>query len=227
MRERIISWLNTGANVQEGVHLMEESGAPSLVLRLIKSNPLSNKRLIVRFLCDKYKIEDNYSVIIGVPEVSVQRKVQPFREEFPFLNRADCPIELETLASRKFARYHAYVELHKNLNNCTSLDECATKSKELIDNYIDNRSIWNELHYYQQHNKLLGKHPIFLEFRRRKELLALPVKDLVHRQQQISNNIWRVKNELSKKNKPHLDIERKARLASYEAELNEVNRLLN
>lgn len=227
MRERVINWLNSGANIQEGVRLIEESSAPSLVLRLIKSNPISNKRQIVQYLCEKYCIDDKYNVVIGIPEVIVKRKIKPFREEFPYLNRPDCPVELETLASRKFTRYHAYVDLHTKLKDCTSLDDCARVSKEIIDNYIDNRSIWNELNYYQQHNKLLGKHPIFLEFRKRKELLTLPVRDLIYRQQQVVNNIWRVKNELAKRNKPHLDIERKARLSSYEAELSDINRLLN
>ncbi len=45
---------------------------------------------------------------------------------------------------------------------------------------------------------LLGKHPAFAEFRRRSELLKLPVKELVRRLRQVENNIWRVKSELAK-----------------------------
>ena len=54
----------------------------------------------------------------------------------------------------------------------------------------------------------------------------MSVKELIYRQQKIMNNIWRVKSEIKKGDKPHLDIERNNRLASYEAELAEVNRLL-
>ena len=102
----------------------------------------------------------------------------------------------------------------------------ACQGMDHFHSYIENRMIWDELNYYQQNKSLLGKHPIFNEFKRRKELLGLPIKELVKRQKQIENNIWRVTNELNKGDKPHLDIERRERLAGYKAELEEVNRLL-
>lgn len=135
-------------------------------------------------------------------------------------------MELETLASRKFGKYHAYVRLYPKLRDCTSLQECADVSRKLIDNYIDNRMIWEELNYYKEHHTLLGKHPAFAEFRRRSELLKLPVKELVRRQRQVENNIWRVKSEMAKGDKPHLDIIRHERLVGYEKELEDINRLL-
>ena len=135
-------------------------------------------------------------------------------------------MELEALASRKFSRYHNYVNLHSQLRDCASLQECADTSRELIDSYIENRMIWDELNYYQQHQVLLGKHPAFAEFRRRSELLQLPIKELIRRQQQVENNIWRVKSEMGKGDKPHLNPVRQERLAGYEKELADINRLL-
>ena len=93
-------------------------------------------------------------------------------------------MELEALASRKFSKYHAYVRLHADLQDCTSLQQCADVSRQLIDSYLDNRMIWDELNYYKEHRTLLGKHPAFSEFLRRSELLRLPVKELVRRQRQ-------------------------------------------
>lgn len=135
-------------------------------------------------------------------------------------------MELEALASRKFSRYHNYVKLHSELRDCTSLQQCADISRELIDSYIENRMIWEELNYYKEHHILLGKHPAFAEFRRRNELLQLPVKDLLHRQRQVENNIWRVKSEIAKGDKPHLNPIRRERLEGYEKELADINRLL-
>ena len=96
-------------------------------------------------------------------------------------------MELEALVSRKFSKYHAYVRLHRKLRDCTSLEECATVSRELIDSYIGNRMIWEELNYYKENHSLLGKHPAFAEFRRRSELLKLPVKELVRRLRQVED----------------------------------------
>lgn len=135
-------------------------------------------------------------------------------------------MELEALASRKFSRYHSYVRLHKKLRDCTSLQECADVSRQLIDSYIDNRMIWQELNYYKEHHALLGKHPAFAEFRRRKELMNWGIRELLQRQRQVRDNIWRVKSEMAKGDKPHLDIVRRERLAGYEKELADINRLL-
>ena len=116
-------------------------------------------------------------------------------------------MELEALASRKFNRYHAYVRLHHELKDCTSLEQCADVSRQLIDNYLDNRMIWEELNWYKLHHTLLGKHP-------------------VQRKRQVEMNIWRVKSEMRKGDKPHLDVTRRERLAGYERELEDINRLL-
>lgn len=135
-------------------------------------------------------------------------------------------MELEALASRKFTKYRAYVRLHHQLRDCTSLEDCARVAGELVDNYIDNRLIWEELTWYKEHGSLLGKHPAFAEFRRRRELNNLPVKELVKRQRQVEMNIWRVKSEMAKGDKPHLDATRRERLAGYEKERADIVRLL-
>lgn len=135
-------------------------------------------------------------------------------------------MELEALASRKFTKYRAYVRLYNKLRDCSTLEQCAKVAGELVDNYIDNRLIWQELSWYQQHGSILGKHPAFAEFRRRRQLNEMPVKALVKRQQQVEMNIWRVKNEMAKGDKPHLDAQRQERLAGYEKERADILRLL-
>ena len=135
-------------------------------------------------------------------------------------------MELEALASRKFTKYRAYVRLYNKLRDCSTLEQCAKVAGELVDNYIDNRLIWQELNWYQEHGSILGKHPAFAEFRRRRQLNGMPVKALVKRQQQVEMNIWRVKSEMAKGDKPHLDAQRQERLAGYEKERADILRLL-
>lgn len=227
MKQTILTWLRAGANAEEGVQLLTEAGAPSLTLRLVKTNPVANRRLMIDWLCKKYGIDEDYTYVATAQVVLFsERKPLSFRDEFPFLNDPKCPTELEALASRKFARYHNYVNSHKKLRDCTSTEQCAKVSRELINSYLENRMIWEELNYYQQHGSILGKHPIFAAFHRRKELLTLNVKQLMIRQKRLKNNIWRVQDELAKRDKPHLELERLARLQAYQSELAEINRLL-
>ena len=135
-------------------------------------------------------------------------------------------MELEALASRKFTKYRTYVRLYNKLRDCSTLEQCTKVAGELVDNYIDNRLIWQELSWYQEHGSILGKHPAFAEFRRRRQLNEMPVKALVRRQQQVEMNIWRVKSEMAKGDKPHLDTQRQERLAGYEKERADILRLL-
>ena len=135
-------------------------------------------------------------------------------------------MELEALASRKFTRYRAYVRLYRQLRDCTTTEQCAKVAGELVENYIDNRLIWQELAWYREHGTLLGRHPAFAEFRRRHALLGKPVKELMKRLRQVEMNIWRVKSEMAKGDKPHLDAGRKERLAGYEKERADILRLL-
>ena len=228
MRQDIVTWLKAGANAQEGVQLMKRAGAPSLALRLVSSNPIRYKKMMVEWLSQNFGVENELSVVQQKTEVIIfKEKTKSFREEFPFLNQPDCPVELEALASRKFARYHDYARLHPKLRECRSLDECARIARELLESYMENRAIWAELNYYQQHKTILGKHPIFAAFARRKNLLSMSVKDLMKRKQQLENNIWRVQSEIKRGDKPHLDGQRCERLSSYQTELSEVNRLLD
>lgn len=228
MKQDIITWIKSGANAQEGVQLMKRAGAPSLALRLVSSNPARHKRMMVEWLCQKYDIGEQLALVQQSAEVVVfKEKTKPFREEFPFLNQPDCPVELEALASRKFARYHDYIKLHPRLRECRSLEECAKIACDLLASYMENRAIWAELNHYQQHKTILGKHPIFAAFARRKNLLTMSVKDLMKRKQQLENNIWRVQSEMKKGDKPHLDGQRRERMAAYQTELAEVNRLLD
>ena len=87
--------------------------------------------------------------------------------------------------------------------------------------------IWEEIEYYRTHGAILGKHPLMAFYARKKNMLNMTVKQLFREQKRLKANIWRVKSELVKGDKPHLEPERRARLAAYEAELAEINRLLD
>lgn len=160
------------------------------------------------------------------PKTSNYTPRDTFRSEFPFLNRADCPIELKALVTDKFSSFHAYRDLHKQLRDCTNVAECAETAKQLIDSFTENRAIWAELNYYKEHKVLLGKHPIFKHYQRVKDLRKLSVKDLVLKQIDLKHNVWRIQSEIAKGDKPHLDAERQQRLDIKQNELEEVNRLL-
>lgn len=105
-------------------------------------------------------------------------------------------------------------------------EECANVAGELMDAYLENRVIYDELEYYKVSGKVLGKHPIFKQFKRNKEINGMTVKELFREQKKLMNNIWRVKNEMKKGYKPSLLTQRKERLRQYENDLILINKLL-
>ncbi len=148
------------------------------------------------------------------------------REEFTFLNDPDTPLELQALMTRRITDYQEYRRLWWKLFESDTPDECAQTAGKLIEAFLDNRASHEELKYYQEHHEVLGKHPIFAERKRNEQLRGLSVRELIRRQEKVKNNIWRVRSEMRKNNKPQLDEKRRQRLRDYERELAELNRLI-
>lgn len=148
------------------------------------------------------------------------------RERFTFLDAPDCPVELQALVTRRISAYHQYSKLYRQLRGCESLTELSTVCGKLLDAYLDNQAIFREMDYYQEHGKVLGRHPLFKHFRQLNSLRSMSIRDLIAEERKTRDNIWRVNSELRKGDKPHLDERRRQKLQEYELKLQEISRLL-
>lgn len=149
------------------------------------------------------------------------------REEFPFLGRPDCPLELKALVTDRITHYHAYREYYPQLFTATTPEECTAIAGKVVNAYIENRRVWEELKYYQQHRRILGHHPIFKQFSNLRKVRTMSLRDLLRREEQVKNNIWRVESVMKRDPKPELVQTRLDRLHGYQAELAEIRRLLD
>lgn len=161
-----------------------------------------------------------------VIQASVTPK-KPFRQQYPFLSSPDCPPELKILATQKFTTYLAFKEAHARLFDCTTLHESFLTVKHLVENYIENQSIFNELKYYSDHGHVLGKHPVFKEYEELRKLRRLNPVEMYRYQEKLRHNIWRIQHQLKGKKKPHLRVQRERRLQQKQTQLQEVTRLLS
>lgn len=224
MKESILNWLSTGCLFEPGVLLLETYSKNRILVRLVKANPSKNLDLILRELT---KLAGITSSDVSITVVTDKPKSANFRSEFPFLQDASCPLELRALVTDKFSSYYRYRELHASLVDCVTSSQCADVSRSIIDNYQENRAIFQELDYYKKHKVVLGKHPIFRHFNKMKDLRKLGVKDLVKKQIKVEHNIWRIQSEMKKSDKLHLNSERARRLEEKRTELAEIQRLLS
>lgn len=95
-----------------------------------------------------------------------------------------------------------------------------------MDDYLENRQIYEELEYYKNSHGILGKHPIFRQYSRAKEINAMSIKELMKEQRKAQYNAWRVRKLIARGDKPYLETERKAKLEQYESDLKMINKLL-
>ena len=123
--------------------------------------------------------------------------------------------------------YDQYKQGHALLFSAKTHPEIYQASKDTVENYLENRLIWNELNHYKEKGSILGKHPIFAWLRRLDEIRGMKIGDLVNMKIRLENNL--VKNKANVRRHPdHAQtLKRNERIKEMNKELSEVNRLLN
>lgn len=99
---------------------------------------------------------------VNVPVTPVVENVIRFRDRFPFLNSPDCPDVLKILVADMFTAYDLYLKTFRELGELpddAELEQAFGIAKTTVENYLEDRSIWEELEYYRDNHVLLGKHP--------------------------------------------------------------------
>lgn len=225
-KELVKVWLKAGAIYSDGVLLFKKVyGAGHPLLHLLKDET-KLKSLVLKQSLKAYAKTAAPAALPAVSIVPPEEQKPKFRQEYPFLSDLDCPNELKILAADKITAYHNYVSGHERMFDATTPQEQFAAVKFTVENYIENRRILRELEHYHQNRRVLADHPIFDRVKRLQELSKLKVLDLVKLQKKLNQNVWRIKSELAKKNKPHLDPEREASIKEKEFELSEIQRLL-
>lgn len=218
MIDSLQRWLQSGAEVREGLRLLTLYAPNKHLHKLVELRPDVYQPLLVKTL--SALLPKTTSRPVATPRLS-------FRQQWSFLNNEDCPNELKILAADKITAYGNYVSAHLELFDCVDTQECFAVAKKVVENFIENRKIFSELTYYKEHKSVLGKHPIFNEINRLNGLRRLSVVELFRRKENLEESIWRIRNEINKGDKPHLQTSRESRLKKKQRELSEVNRIIS
>lgn len=216
----VSKWISAGAEVTDGLRLLSVYAPNEHLAALIARAPERFKHLLISALS---KFADIHP---AVDVQTSQKSARSFREQWPFLADADCPIELKALAADKITAYNEYCALHEKLFNCTSTEESFDTANNLLEKYRQNLQITAEFAYYKEHGHILGKHPVFKENQKLKLYRKMNPYQLAQEQRRLAGSIWRINSEIKKGNKPHLQDSREASRAKKERELAVVNNLI-
>lgn len=212
----IEQWLKSGAGVQEGLRLLSVYKPNEPLARMVERHPEKYGPLLVRTLAG-----------IGMESVTrTATRSRSLREEWPFLDNPDCPTELKILAADKITAYRNFAREHEKLSSCSTPEECLAVAKKCVFFYCQNRKIVSEFAYYKEHGTVLGKHPVFQEVNRRRDLMTMGILDLERRRQNLRDAIWRLGKQLRSGERPDLQASRMELQQVKERELAEIEKMI-
>jgi hypothetical protein len=248
----VISWLEAGGDFLQGLSILPGDGFLMQLFHTCKvQGPTRSNRQMLEYQlckyvgisekeCRKIKTQSALPIVISIPEPQptpqqhyveiletpyIQQERMKLREDYPFLNDRSCPDELKILVADKITTYHTYIEGHKALFQCQTIDDCLVAASRVITNYLENRQIHQELEHFKKRGKILGKHQIFTTIRRINEIRSMNLAQLIGKEK-MEMNIWRNKHLMSKQPGNQANSGRQDKISQYEIELKEVKRLL-
>ncbi len=98
---------------------------------------------------------------------------------------------------------------------------------DTLENFLNNRLIWEELNFYKREGTILGKHPVFSYLKEISALRSRSVGELIKKKITLESTLRKAKARVKKEKNHPRTFERKKNIADTEKKLFEINRLLN
>lgn len=154
------------------------------------------------------------------------KKTMRLRDDFPFLKSPDCPDKMKILVADMLTAYDKFNADHEHLFSAANEEQLAELSQSVVENYLENKEIMDELIHYRDTGEILGKHEIFGRVDREKEIKEMDQPSLIKLMSNLKPNISKHKKWLKEQPDHKETANRKSRLMQYEWELELVNSLL-
>lgn len=191
----------------------------------MKSNPESNPEALEGLEATNPPNAKEVKVFVHELPEYVRKSIK-LRDEFPFLRDKDCPDALKILVADMISAFEAYHQAHEQLFGAMKPDDFAKATEDVVENYLENRAIWDELNHYKEHKTLLGVHPIFDALNRFEEIRKMNGTELVKLIKSLENNISRNVKLINDKPEHPQTHNRKERVEKYQQELAEVRKIV-
>jgi hypothetical protein len=123
--------------------------------------------------------------------------------------------------------YELYTKARMSLFSVETNSQIVELSRITVVNYLENRSIWEELNYYKIHGQLLGKHKMFERWKRNQVIREMNIMDMFKLKMKLEHNLVVVKGRLRKEPNSKYSGYRLERVEEIKAELLQINQLMN
>jgi uncharacterized protein (UPF0297 family) len=195
--------------------------SPNELKSILKSKPEN----ITPEVVEKVVIEEKLITSTDIPE-KVKKAIK-LRKEFPFLNEKDCPDELKILVADMLTTHACYVKNHEKLFQNITEEQKDDIAKDVVEDYLENRQIWEELNHYKEHGAVKGEHPIFAQMEKLHKYDEMSINNLHKNRERVYGNM--MKNQKLLENEPeHKNtVNRKEAVESYKLELTHIDTLID
>lgn len=232
LKQAIQEWVHAECEFRAGLELYVKAvGKRHPTIYVLRKYSPSNHRTLITALTYRAGLP---IPVVGAknispdlpPHTSQPTPKQKLRDDYTFLNQPGVPNELKILVSNKITAYNAYKAAHAKLFDSTTPEEEFANVRTLVENYIENHVIHQELAHYRKNGTILGKHPIFEEIKRLKKYRHTSAVELFKQKKRIEHNIWRIRKLIESGDKPHLRFDREQKIKAYELELAELEKFI-
>lgn len=144
-----------------------------------------------------HKSEETIPVkLIEIPE-EIKRSLK-LRDEFPFLNKPDCPNELKILVADMLTAYDSYREKHKALFDAATEEEFTEIALGVVGDYITNKNAWKVLEHYKNTGEILKISKTITWADRETEIRSLPNNELIKLSKNIPTSVTKLGTKIKK-----------------------------
>ena len=154
------------------------------------------------------------------------KKTIKLRQEFPFLKEKSCPEEFKVLVADMLTAYENYRKAHAGLFEKITAEKLEELSKSVVENYLENRMIWEELDYFKEKGEILGIHPIFQEREWKEKYSKMNSNELHAEMDRVYGNLMRNKKKIEDDPESEYTADRQMRVDLYQTEYDFIKRLL-
>lgn len=132
----------------------------------------------------------------AVPDVMDGMK---FREEYPFLEVETTPMEIKALVTDKISAYKSYAAAHAEIltaaDNGEAEDRLYELGKTALDKWTLNQEIKDELDFYRDAGKILGKHPSLADLKMKQDVGEMSEAELFKARSNAQKSVSRYNNQ--------------------------------
>lgn len=186
--------------------LCKLGGIPEQMMKKILNSPLNAEAAIQAEAAPEAPASEAPEAT-EIPE-EVNNIISLFRQ-YPFLQTEACPPELKQLVAAKVDAYYAFEAAHPKLFDAQTEEQLAEVATEVVENWLENKAIFDELNHFKATGSILGNHPIFALQADINEINTLSTGDLIKKRNATVKSVNTAKANIAKGDKPQLDDSRK------------------